>query len=215
MLVEEMMSKPIVTLSPNDLIEEALVLLNEHKIRHIPVIDDDQQVVGILSDRDIRDATPSILENDQNKDILKHDVSSIMTSPVITVHPLDFIEDIASIFYDHEIACVPVTKGNQIVGIVTEKDLLYRLIQLTGIHEQSSQIEVKVPNKVGVLPDVTKIVSDRNTNISSVYVYPYQDSYTEKIIVLRIQTMNPMPLIDQLKQHGYEVIWPNIPGLSK
>ncbi|MDQ0160154.1 acetoin utilization AcuB family protein [Alkalibacillus salilacus] len=215
MLVEEIMSKPTVKLSPSDLIEEALALLNEHTIRHIPIVDESDQVVGILSDRDVRDATPSILEPDQNYQILKHDVSSIMTSPVITVHPLDFIEDIASIFYDHEIACVPVTKNNQLVGIVTEKDLLYRLIQLTGIHEQSSQIEIKVPNKVGVLPHVTRIVSERNTNISSVYVYPYQDSYTEKIIVLRIQTMNPMPLIDELKQHGYEVIWPNIPGLSK
>ncbi|MDV2581242.1 acetoin utilization AcuB family protein [Alkalibacillus haloalkaliphilus] len=215
MLVEEIMSDSIVTINSNDSIEEALELLNKHKIRHIPVVSENEQVVGILSDRDIRDAAPSILEENQNRQILQHEVSSIMTTPVITVHPLDFIEDIATIFYEHEIACVPVTKNNQLVGIVTEKDLLYRLIQLTGIHEQSSQIEVKVPNKVGVLPNVTKIISDRNTNISSVFIYPYQDSYHEKIIVLRIQTMNPMPLIDELKQHGYEVIWPNIPGLSK
>ncbi|WP_027964234.1 acetoin utilization AcuB family protein [Halalkalibacillus halophilus] len=215
MLVEEIMSDKIITLHAEDKIEEALVLLNENHIRHIPVVNSDQHVIGILSDRDIRDAAPSVLEQNQNQDILKNKVSSIMTSPVITVHPLDFIEDVASIFYEHEIACVPVTKNNQLIGIVTEKDLLYRLIQLTGIHEQSSQIEVRVPNKVGVLPKITQVISERNTNISSVFIYPYNDSLTEKVIVLRVQTMNPMPLIDELKRQGYDVIWPNIPGLQR
>ncbi|WP_188206445.1 acetoin utilization AcuB family protein [Alkalibacillus aidingensis] len=215
MLVEEIMTSEVITLNATHKIEEAVELLNKHRIRHIPVVNDDSHVIGILSDRDVRDAAPSILEEEQNLDILQNDVSTIMTTPVITVHPLDFIEDIASIFYEHEIACVPVTQNNELIGIVTEKDLLYRLIQLTGIHEQSSQIEIKVQHKVGVLPDVTRIISERNTNISSVFIYPYQDSFKEKIIVLRVQTMNPMPLIDELKQHGYEVIWPNIPGLSK
>ncbi|MGM8215639.1 acetoin utilization AcuB family protein [Bacillaceae bacterium W0354] len=215
MIVEEIMTRNVVTLKPNNKIKEALELLNTHKIRHIPIVNERENVVGILSDRDIRDATPSILENEPNHSILEHNIETIMSSPVITAHPLDFIEDVASIFYDHEIACVPVTQENKLVGIVTEKDLLYTLIQVTGIHEQSSQIEIKVPNKVGVLPDVTQIISNRQTNISSVFIYPSKDNISEKIIVLRIQTMNPMPLINDLKQKGYDVLWPNIPGLSR
>ncbi|SEQ37833.1 acetoin utilization AcuB family protein [Piscibacillus halophilus] len=214
MLVEEIMKKDVITLEPHHTIKQALELLNKYHIRHIPIVNEHHSVVGIISDRDIRDAAPSTLEKNQNQETLNHQVSSIMTSPVITVHPLDFIEEIASIFYEHEIACVPVTKDNQIVGIVTEKDLLYTLIQLTGIHEQSSQIEIKVPNKVGMLPEITQIIGERKINISSVFIYPYDQDRTQKIIVLRIQTMNPMPLIDQLKNRGYEVLWPNIPGLS-
>ncbi|MFD2640271.1 acetoin utilization AcuB family protein [Piscibacillus salipiscarius] len=214
MLVEEIMKKDVITLEPHHTIKEALSLLNEHHIRHIPIVNEYNSVVGIISDRDIRDAAPSTLEKIQNEDTLNHQVSSIMTSPVITVHPLDFIEEIASIFYEHEIACVPVTKDNRIVGIVTEKDLLYTLIQLTGIHEQSSQVEVKVPNKAGMLPEITQIIGERKINISSVFIYPYEQDRSQKIIVLRIQTMNPMPLIDELKNRGYEVLWPNIPGLS-
>ncbi|PKR79305.1 acetoin utilization protein AcuB [Halalkalibacillus sediminis] len=213
MLVEEIMSKSVKSLLPTANIEHALELLNKHHIRHIPIVNESDQVIGIVSDRDIRDAAPSILEKDQNRSILQNEIQSIMKSPVITVHPLDFIEDIASIFYEQEIACVPVVKENQLVGIVTEKDLLYNLIQLTGIHEQSSQIEVKVPNRVGVLPELTSVISNRNTNISSLFIYP-ADQNENKIIVLRIQTMNPMPLIDELKQKGYEVLWPNIPGLA-
>ncbi|TFB25065.1 CBS domain-containing protein [Filobacillus milosensis] len=215
MLVEEIMNKDVVTLKPDHSIKEALELLNEHHIKHIPIVNDQYSVVGIISDRDIRDAAPSTLEKQKNQAILDHNIESIMTSPVITVHPLDFIEEIASIFYEHEIACVPVTKDNRLVGVVTEKDLLYTLIQLTGIHEQSSQIEVKVPNKAGMLPAITKIFGERKINISSVFIYPFKDDHSQKIIVLRIQTMNPMPLIDELKDKGYEVLWPNIPGLSQ
>lgn len=215
MLVEEIMSTEVITLYSSSKIKDALQLLSEHSIRHIPIVDEKDQVIGIVSDRDIRDASPSILEKEPDHSILDNSVSTIMSSPVITVHPLDFIEDIASIFYEHEIACVPVTQENKLVGIVTEKDLLYTLIQLTGIHEQSSQIEIKVPNRVGILPEVTKIISDRKTNISSVFVYPSKEDLREKIIVLRIQTMNPMPLINDLKEKGYHVLWPNIPGLSQ
>ncbi|GEL77178.1 acetoin utilization AcuB family protein [Tenuibacillus multivorans] len=215
MLVEEIMKKEVITLLPNNTIKEALELLNHHHIRHIPIVNEDHNVVGIISDRDIRDAAPSTLEEKQNQDILNHNINSIMTSPVITVHPLDFIEEIASVFYEHEIACVPVTKDQQLIGIVTEKDLLYTLIQLTGIHEQSSQIEIKVPNRAGILPNITKIIGERKTNISSVFIYPDQQDRSQKIIVLRIQTMNPMPLIDELKEQGYDVLWPNIPGLRQ
>ena len=214
MIVEEVMTKEVVTLSPTDKIESALKLLKEHRIKHITITDDANRVVGIVSDRDIRDAAPSILAADQNMEILENPIKSIMSSPVITAHPLDFIEDIASIFYEHEIACVPVTLDNKLVGIVTEKDILYTLIQVTGIREQSSQIEIRVENKIGVLPKIAQIISDRNTNISSVFLYPARDNQSEKIIVLRIQTMNPMPIIDELKNQGYNVIWPNLPGFE-
>ena len=166
MIVEQIMRKDFFTIGPKDKLRDALKIINQHKVRHLIVTNNLNHVVGIVSDRDIRDAAPSILEDKQNEKVLDYEIEMIMSRPVMTVHPLDFIEDIASIFYDHEIGCVPVTNGNELIGVVTEKDLLYTLIQITGIREQSSQIEIKVPNKIGILPDITKVVSDRNTNIS-------------------------------------------------
>ncbi len=213
MIVEEIMTKEIITLKQENTVKEALELLNRHNIRHIPIVNDLNHLVGIISDRDIRSAAPSILDENPDSSILEQSLKTIMSSPVITIHPLDFIEDVASIFYDHSIGCVPVVQDNKIVGVVTEKDLLYTLIQITGIHEQSSQIEVRVPNKVGVLPKVATVISERNTNISSVFIYSEKERPTEKVIVLRVQTMNPLPLINDLKEKGYDVLWPNIPGL--
>ncbi|GGF05966.1 acetoin utilization protein AcuB [Halobacillus andaensis] len=214
MLVEEVMKTEVITLTPSESIETALKLLNEHHIRHIPIVDHNHCVIGIVSDRDVRDASPSILDEVSEGGQLKKPIETIMTSPVITVHPLDFVEEVTSIFYEHEIACVPVTKNEELVGIITEKDMLHTLIQLTGTHVQSSQIEIKVLNKPGMLPQVMQVFGKRKVNISSVLIYPYKPDAQYKIIVIRIQTMNPLPTIEDLKEAGYEVLWPKMPGMT-
>ncbi|MRG87723.1 acetoin utilization AcuB family protein [Salinibacillus xinjiangensis] len=215
MLVEEVMTREVISLPPNEKIETALRLLHQHHIRHIPIVNDDHEVIGIVSDRDVRDASPSIFEETAQPAELDKELKTIMSHPVITVHPLDFVEEVAGIFYEHEIACVPVTQNDKLIGIITEKDVLYTLIQLTGIHEQSSQIEIRVENKIGTLPKVTNVIGEYKLNISSVFIYPDQKDPSKKIIVFRIQTMNPMPVIQALNQKGYEVLWPNIPGITE
>lgn len=214
MIVEEIMTTNVISLPPTETIATALKVLNDYHIRHIPIVDEDDHVIGIVSDRDVRDASPSIFDKQHDSDALSNQLHTIMSHPVITVHPLDFVEETASIFYDQEIACVPVTKKDKLVGIVTEKDMLYTLIQLTGVHVQSSQIEIKVTNRPGILPEVTSVFGKRKINISSVLVYPYRHDQKYKILVFRIQTMNPTPIIEDLKKSGYEVLWPNIPGME-
>ncbi|GAA0312765.1 acetoin utilization AcuB family protein [Oceanobacillus oncorhynchi subsp. oncorhynchi] len=208
MLVEELMNRNMITLPPNATINEALQLLEKHKIRHITIVDESMQVLGIVSDRDVRDASPSTFLDTSDFHILSKEIQTIMTSPVITIHPMDFVEEIAYIFYDKEIACLPVVSQNKLVGVVTEKDMLYKLIQLTGTHEQSSLIEVKVPDQPGELPRVASVFGNHNVNIVSVLLYPYKDP-DYKVLVFRVKTLNPMPIINDLRDAGYTLLWPN------
>lgn len=209
MLVEQIMNKDVISLTPDATIEEALQLLKEHKIRHIPIVSQDNEVIGIVSDRDVRDASPSSLMQDEEKEVLKNKIKTIMTQPVITVHPLDFVEEIARIFYEKEFAAVPVVENDQLIGMVTEKHMLYTFIQLTGTHVQSSQIEVKVPHRPGILPEVAQIISEQNVNIVSVLIYPYHDDPSSRVLVFRIQTMNPNPIIREIRRAGFKLLWPN------
>ncbi|WP_430784735.1 acetoin utilization AcuB family protein [Virgibacillus flavescens] len=209
MLVEEIMNTNVITLSAKSTIAEALKLLQEHRIRHIPIIDSERQVIGIVSDRDVRDASPSSFDTESTENVLQNEIQSIMSHPVVTVHPLDFVEEVAGIFYDEEFACVPVVNNNMLVGMVTEKDMLYTLIHITGTNVQSSHIEVKVPHKPGILPEVASVFGKRKMNITSVLVYPYKKDPDYKVLVFRIQTMNPMPVIEDLRNAGYELMWPN------
>ena len=213
MIVEEIMKTQVTTLSPESTIKDACNLIEEKKIRHLPVVQDGQ-LVGLVTDRDIRDALPSIFITEENKEILLKPVAELMTKDLITCHPLDFVEEVAALLYEHHIGCLPVVNGTKLVGIVTETDMLHTLVELTGAHQPGSQIEVKVPNRAGILNSVASIISKRKANISSVLVYPDRKDPSQKILVFRVQTMNPISLIENLESEGFKVLWPNHPGVS-
>ena len=80
-----------------------------------------------------------------------------MKTNMITGHPLDFVEEVGTIFYEHHISCLPIVKEHTLVGIITKTDLLHTLVELTGAHQPSSQIEIKVPNRAGVLSEMTSV----------------------------------------------------------
>ncbi|MGG6433581.1 acetoin utilization AcuB family protein [Anoxybacillus sp. D401a] len=213
MIVEQMMKTDVIALKPSNTIADALSIVKQKNIRHLPIVDDEQHVIGIVTDRDLRDASPSIFHANEHLEDLQKPLSTIMKTNVITGHPLDFVEEVAALFYEHRISCMPIVKEKKLVGIITESDLLYTLVQLTGAHQPGSQIEIKVPNRAGMLSEVASMFQKRNINISSVLVYPDQDE-KYKVLVFRIQTMNPMAIIEDLKAQGYDVLWPNLPGVS-
>ncbi|MDF2854437.1 MAG: acetoin utilization protein AcuB [Neobacillus sp.] len=215
MKVEEIMKTEVITLAPTDSIADAMNVMEKRNIRHIPVIDHDNQLVGIVTLSDIRDAAPSIFRANDHLEDLQKPIKTIMKKDVITGHPLDFVEEIAAVFYEHKIGCLPITNNRKLVGIVTETDMLMTLIELTGAHQPGSQIEVRVPNLAGKLSDITSIIKNRKANILSVLVYPDKKDSQFKILVIRVQTMNPVFLIQDLKIAGYHVLWPNMPGVSQ
>lgn len=213
MIVEEIMSKDIITLQPHEKIEKACEIIHSRSVRHIPIVDQDYRVLGIVSDRDVRDVSPSIFHTEEHVEDLQKPIASIMTEDVITGHPLDFVEDICSIFSEHRIGCLPIVSEGKLVGIVTETDMLHTLVQLTGANQPSSLLEIKVKNRAGVLTDVASVFRKNKINIISVLVYP-DKTENYKILVFRVQTMNPTTVIHALKDEGYHVLWPNLPGVS-
>ncbi|MFC0298768.1 acetoin utilization AcuB family protein [Geobacillus jurassicus] len=213
MLVEQVMKTPVVTLRATNTIAEALQLLRHHRIRHLPVVDDEGHLLGLVTDRDLRDASPSIFHLHEHLDDLQKPVSTMMKTDVVVGHPLDFVEEAAALFYEHRIGCLPIVNNGKLVGIITQTDLLRTFIELTGVHQPGSQIEVKVPNEAGMLGKAATIIGGRHINIASVLLYPDRDP-NYKILVFRVQTMNPIPLIRDLQNAGYRVLWPNLPGVT-
>jgi acetoin utilization protein AcuB len=214
MIVEQMMNTNVLTLQPSHSIKDAIDLLREKKIRHLPITNEEGLVVGVLSDRDIKDATPSNLIDNQQNDIYATPIEEIMTKNPLIGHPLDFVEEVATIFYDQKIGCLPIVSSGKLVGIVTETDLLYKYIELTGAHQPGSQIEVRVPNRPGILFEVSKVFHDHHSNVLSVLVYPDLQNEENKILVFRVKTMNPLGIIEDIRKEGFDVLWPNMPGMT-
>jgi acetoin utilization protein AcuB len=208
MLVEEIMTKNVITLQPTDTIETAYTAMTQHNIRHLPITNEHNQLVGIISDRDIRDAAPSIFHQEFSLDIFEEPIEKIMFQEVFTCHPLDCVEEVSTIFFEQKISCLPVINNGLLVGLLTGSDCLRSLLTLTGVHTPSSRIEIKAKNEPHMLNNITKFFTERNVNMVSILVYPHQDN-DYSVFIVRFQTLNPLSVINHLKQQGYKVRWIN------
>ncbi|MBD7984332.1 CBS domain-containing protein [Sporosarcina sp. Sa2YVA2] len=215
MLIEEIMKRKVIALSAEHTVSDALSIMLEHNIRHLPIVDDAEELIGVITDRDLKKAVPSIYSDKKDVNVFTIPLSDVMTINPICGHPMDFVEEAAVIFYDHQIGCLPIVSHNKLVGIITETDLLYKYIELTGAHQPGSQIEVRVPNIPGILFEVSKVFHEHKMNILSVLVYPDKINEDNKILVIRVKTMNPLNVITGLRNSGFEVLWPNVPGISQ
>lgn len=126
-MVGELMTEDPVTITPDQPLRQAVDLLRQHRIRHLPVVYDGH-LVGILTDRDIKRATPSLLsgggqaEYDRVFDTTK--VSQVMTREPLTIRPDASLKHALEILVHKKIGALPVVDHGKVVGIVTEIDFL-------------------------------------------------------------------------------------------
>lgn len=205
MLVEKVMQKPVLTISPEVPVYEALQLVRDRNIRHLPVVDG-SGLVGIVSDRDLRDACPSCLEHGNMQILQNTPVQSIMRTKVITIHPLDFVDEAVKLIYQHKIGCLPVVSRGQVVGIVSETDLLNHLVDMFGLLQPGSYLEVDIPDRPGVLAEIATIIKEHEVNVSSVLLCPGASG--RKCLVMRIQALNISKILQDIEQAGYRISWP-------
>ncbi|QQK81175.1 CBS domain-containing protein [Salicibibacter cibi] len=213
MNAEEIMRTNVHKLMMEDKIESAVELMEKERLRHIPVVADDDTLIGIISDRDVRDARFSIFSNKHLDAILQKPVKEIMKTDVFTVHPLEYVADVASMLSEHQITGAPVTVDDKLVGMITGRDLLDTLVQLMGADQPSSQIEVKVTDASGQLADVAAIFKRYGINVTGMLIYPDKQS-EYKILAFRVQAMDIRSVIASLKEEGYEIASPSIPNIG-
>lgn len=214
MIVEEIMNRELHTLTPKNSVRDAVRLMREKNIRHVPIINNEKKVVGIITDHDIKKALPSCLREEPNSVIYDAAIEEVMTKNPIVGHPLDFVEEVALTFYESKISCLPIVSANELIGIVTTTDLLYTYIELTGTNQPGSKINIRVDNRPGILFEISKVIHENKANVLSLLVYPDGESETTKILSVRLQVINPLQIIEALRNQGYDVLWPHVPGVT-
>jgi len=161
MLVKERMKRDPVIVKKDDSFRYALKLIRKEGIRHLPVVDG-KRVVGIVTDRDLRQAAPSpatTLEVHELNFLLERlKVEAIMTKKVITVAPDSGLLDAAKLLLAHKIGCLPVVEQEALVGIITEGDLLRALMELQERVEGGPTTELMVEDRPGAFEAVTTAV---------------------------------------------------------
>ena len=127
MLVEDVMSRSVVTLTPTQTLRDAINLLQSHRIRHLPVVDE-SKVVGIVTDRDVKRATPSVVSgvarDEYDRVLATIKVAQFMTREPLTVTPKSGLKAAVEIFIERKVGALPVVEDGHVVGILTEIDIL-------------------------------------------------------------------------------------------
>ena len=201
--VRDAMTREVITLEPEASAVQALGLCREHGIRHLPVVENGR-LVGLVSDRDLRDVSPPRGTGDEENTLGWVRVRDIMSTNLVTIHPLDTIEHAARDIHAHKFNCLPVVAEGELVGIITSSDMTRMLIELMGAHATGSWIEVEVPNEPGMLHEVTSVIKDSQVNIAGVFLGPASRA-TNRTIVLRLETTDPSSIAESLTSAGYVV----------
>ena len=192
MLVHGRMSAEVITASPGTTVAEALEVMAANGIRHLPVVDAGR-LAGIVTDRDLRQAAADGGVT----------VDALMTTPALVVAPHVPVESAAALLSEHRIGCLPVVDGDELVGILTESDVLRAFVELMVGREPHSRVEILAPDRPGELARVVRLIGiDHGINITGVVVPPSHDG--QSLVVLHLETDDPAAVLEDLRRLGYD-----------
>jgi acetoin utilization protein AcuB len=194
--VRDVMVTNPVTVRPHETARHAYQLMRDHRFRHLPVVEDGQ-LLGILSDRDLR---PVLL----SPTLARARVGELMSEDPTTVGPEALVEEAASLLVVKKIGCLPVVADGRLVGIVTETDLLGVLVELLGLLTQSTRLDVAVAGGPDAYERIVEIIRAHDGRIISVGAVPGSEGKT--VFSVRLEPRDPRPIVDALQAAGFEVL---------
>jgi len=190
MLVGERMRRPVITVRAEMPIQDALKLMHTEHIRRVPVVDARGRLVGLVSEMDLLKASPSEATSlsiwEVHYLLSKITVERVMTREVITVAEQTPIEEAARIMADNEIGGLPVLRGRELVGIVTETDLFRVFLELLGAREAGIRLAALVANRPGELAKLTSAVYQAGGNFLAL-VTSLGDSTENRLVTAKIE----------------------------
>jgi len=189
MFVGERMSRPVISVSPEEPINEVLAMFRNEHIRRAPVMKEGK-LVGIVSERDLLNASPSSATTlsvwELNYLISKVKIKDVMTKKVITVDVGTPIEEAARILADKKIGGLPVVSSGKVVGMITETDLFKILLELMGARQKATRVTVTVPDQPGELAKITRAISNYGGDFISFGLFSGPDA-NSRVVTFKVQ----------------------------
>lgn len=169
MLVGNRMSHPAVTVRPETSLQDALDLMTAERVRRLPVVDNKGKLVGIVSQRELLKASPSSATTlsvfEMKTMVRKIPIREFMSTDVATVTEDTPLEEAARIMADGKISGLPVVRGDQVVGVITETDVFKVFLEIFGARQAGVRITFLISQAPGGLENVTKALADAGGNI--------------------------------------------------
>ncbi|HYW84000.1 MAG TPA: CBS and ACT domain-containing protein [Spirochaetia bacterium] len=187
MLVRERMTRNPIFIRPDTPVTEAQALMKREKIHHLPVLDKDEKLVGIVAEKDLLYASPSVATTlsvfEMTSLLARLKVEKVMSRDVVSVGEDVPLEEAARIMADRGIGGLPIVRGKAVVGIITESDLFRIFIELFGARQKGTRATVTMSNEKGTLAKITAAISAAGGNIIALGTYLGEDPSTGRCTV--------------------------------
>lgn len=187
MLVGDRMTKNPVTVTVDTSIEEALQLMRERRVRRFPVLNKQDNLVGIVSEKDLLYASPSPATSLSVYEIpyllSKIKMRDLMTQDVITVTTDTPLEEAARIMADNKIGGLPVVTGKKLVGIITETDMFKIFLEMLGARDAGVRLSMLIPEQKGTLAQITSRIAEMGGNILALGTMMSDDPHKPELMI--------------------------------
>ncbi len=213
MFVTESMNTDLVTIGPEATLDQARLLMQEKNIRHLPVIDENEKLLGIVSDRDMRSAQPSSLLGPEEykttfAQVMGRRVEEIMTRDPLTISLFYTLQDTLLVMQKRKVGALPVVdEEGRLKGIMSTRDLLRAFVNIMGIGEPGSLLCILVKEQPGQMKKIIDIITEENVSLGSVMVARYWDK-DKRAVFPYLMTTNVMTIKEKLVAQGFELLNP-------
>ena len=214
MYIDKIMTSQVISINEQTRLNEMVELMQEHTLEHLPVVQKEGNLIGIVSLFDIQKAAPSAITTlsmgEANYLLAKITAQQIMQKDVIYCRKETLIEEAGQIMRKHNISSLPIVMDDQLVGIVTMEDILDFFLDITGCDQKdATRIAVRISDEKGGLSNFLNKINELNGYIATVVSPTEIDKEGRRICIIRYYSDNPHEVDKQLKQQGFELMSEN------
>jgi acetoin utilization protein AcuB len=213
MLIDKSMTQKVITIETDTTIFEAKEKMEKNNIRHLPVVEKDNTLVGIITDRDIRSAMPSIMVIDQEsakekERIFKLQVKDIMTRNPVTISPTNTLEDALLLIQKMRVGAFPVVDPQgKLKGIISVHDLIRAFINVLGIEEPGTLLCILIEDKIGQIKKIVDVITEEKISLGSILVARHWEE-GKKAVFPYLLTINVARVKKKLESLGFILLNP-------
>jgi acetoin utilization protein AcuB len=209
MLVYERMTHHPLTVRPDMPIENALRTMRQEKVKRFPVLDRNNKLIGMVTEKDLLYASPSPATSLSIHEIhyllSKITVKQVMSKEVHITTEDTPIEEAARIMVDNDVGALPVMRGDTLVGIITESDLFKVFLELFAARDEGVRLTLLVPEKRGELFVITQAINELGGNIVSLGTFLGEDM-SNRLLTIKVSNVQEADLEQRMREIGVRII---------
>jgi acetoin utilization protein AcuB len=201
MLVKDRMTHNPICGQPDMPVAEAQALMQQHNFRHLPILDADGKLVGLITQRSLIQAIPSGMRSVSpaaiNYALAKIRAYHVMVKNAITIGEDVALEEAARIMADKKIGCLPVMRGDRLVGIISDNDIFDVMVNLLGARRGGVRVTVLQPDRAGEVARLSNAIAQKGGYLSVFVTYPTADPAVWAS-VLKVTNMSEQTIVETL-----------------